>query len=248
MHTPRAFETRYHAYFYCYPLPLDIAFPPGPSPVLRRIWMSASAIPYSPLNYLLLQGQSRRPYLPPASPEFTPKIGYKNSYINSTTGSYNLSRFKDPALSQRMRLQTVNYSQLPFRYRYDTGTNTFCGTRPYRTLQYVRYKYFLKAHLGHGLRDTLVHRRNEDTSQMGVLIKHPTLRTHQLCGWGGGGSPPLPLIHLQEDWMHILHTLSREGFLEIADQYKDATCLPCVDISGVALLRPSIIQHYTDGG
>jgi len=47
--------------------------------------------------------------------------------------------------------------------------------------------------------------------------------------------------------MHIRHTHLHEGFLEIANQYKDATCIPCVDVSGVALLRPSLIQNYACG-
>ena len=38
----------------------------------------------------------------------------------------------------------VSYSQLP--YRYGIGINTYCLLTPYRTLQYVRYKYLLKAH------------------------------------------------------------------------------------------------------
>jgi hypothetical protein len=50
-----------------------------------------------------------------------------------------------------------------------------------------------------------------------------------------------------EDWMHILHTHSHEGFSEIVNQYKDATCLSYVDVSGVAILCPSLIQHYTYG-
>ncbi len=51
-----------------------------------------------------------------------------------------------------------------------------------------------------------------------------------------------------EDWMHILHTHSHEEFSEIANQYKDTTCLPCVDVSGIAHLRPSLIQIYTYSG
>ena len=55
------------------------------------------------------------------------------------------------------------------------------------------------------------------------VIKHPPLKIHQLCGWGGGHNSPLAQIHSVEDWMHILYTHSCEGFSEIANQYKDAT-------------------------
>ncbi len=146
-------------------LPLDTTFPPDHRPVLRRIWTSASVTPYGPLNYLLPKVQPRRPFLPPTSSEFTPKIGYNNSHMNSNTGNYSLSRLIDHALSQRLPLHTEKHRQLPYRYRYGTCTNTYRCTRPYRTLQYVRYRYLLEAHLGHNLGDTLVHMRNEATSQ-----------------------------------------------------------------------------------
>ena len=48
--------------------------------------------------------------------------------------------------------------------------------------------------------------------------------------------------------MHILCTHSHEEFSDIANQYTYATCLPCVDVSGVALLRPFLIHHYAYGG
>ena len=81
------------------------------------------------------------------------------------------------------------------------------------------------------------------------MIKYPPLRTHPFCGWGGEGhNTPLPQIHSVEDWRHIIHTHSHEGFSQIPHQYKDTTCLPCVDVSGVALLRPSLIYHYVSGG
>ena len=76
------------------------------------------------------------------------------------------------ALSKRLPLHMVNHKQLPYRCRYGTGTNTYFGTRPYRTLQYVRHRYLLKAHLAQSLRDTHVHGLSEATSQSaGVTIK-----------------------------------------------------------------------------
>jgi hypothetical protein len=194
MHKPRAFDTRCHAYFCRYPSQC-IQLSPWPGPVLRRIWMSALAIPYGPLNYMLPQGQSRRPYLPPASSEFTHIIRYANSHVNFTTGNYSLSRLIDLALSQRLPLHTVNHRQLPYRYRYGTSTNTYCGMRPYRMLPYVRHRYLLKAHLAQSLRDTHVHGLKEATSQSGGGgDQAPPTQGTPVLRLGGRGTqhPPSP--------------------------------------------------------
>ena len=64
----------------------------------------------------------------------------------------------------------------------------------------------------------------------------------------GVHNTPLPQIRLVEDSIHLLHTHSHEEFSEIANQYEDESCLLCIDVSGVALLHPSLIRHYTYGG
>ena len=71
-------------------------------------------------------------------------MGIKNSHTIFTAGSYTLSKIMQLALSQRLPLHTVNYSQL--RYRYGTGTNTYCRATPYLTLKYIRYTCLLKGH------------------------------------------------------------------------------------------------------
>ena len=50
-----------------------------------------------------------------------------------------------------------------------------------------------------------------------------------------------------EDWIHILETNTHEEFADLTAEYDDNTCPPCMDVSGVALLRLSLIQHYTYG-
>ena len=115
-----------------------------------------------------------------------------------------------------MSFATINYIQLP--YRHGTGTITYCRAIQYRTLQYLRYMCLLKARLGHGLRDTLVHGRNEATYSQSVCVRGGGIK-HQFSGHtssavGGEGdtTPPLPQIHSVEECMHILHTHSHEGF------------------------------------
>ena len=46
---------------------------------------------------------------------------------------------------------------------------------------------------------------------------------------------------------HPLATYINEEFAELTAEYDDNTCPPCMDVSGVALLRPSLIQRYTYG-
>jgi hypothetical protein len=38
-----------------------------------------------------------------------------------------------------------------------------------------------------------------------------------------------------------------EEFTSLALLYKDHTCPPCMDVSGVTLIRPSQIHHYVYG-
>jgi hypothetical protein len=45
----------------------------------------------------------------------------------------------------------------------------------------------------------------------------------------------------------MLHTHTHEEFATLVTLHKDHTCPPCRDVSGVALLRPSQIQHYVYG-
>lgn len=42
-----------------------------------------------------------------------------------------------------------------------------------------------------------------------------------------------------------VHT--HDDLVVLAARYDDESCPPCMDVSGVALLRPSLIQHYTYG-
>ena len=111
-------------------------------------------------------------------------------------------------------------------------------------------RYLLITHFGHDLRDILVHGRDEFTSESGIGDQAPPTQDTRVLRLGGEGDTtlPLPQIHSMEYWMHIHHTRSHEGFLEIANHYKDATCLSCVDVSGVALLHLSLIHQYAYGG
>jgi len=77
---------------------------------------------------------------------------------------------------------------------------------------------------------------------------HQSPSTHDTPVLRRGGYTPLPPIRSMDDWIHILHTHSQENFSEIASQYDDDSCLPCMNVSGVALLHPSLIHHYTYGG
>jgi hypothetical protein len=52
-------------------------------------------------------------------------------------------------------------------------------------------------------------------------------------------SNPLPPTHIVDEWIHILHTQTHEEFAELAALCEDATCLPCMDVSSAAVLRPS---------
>jgi len=52
--------------------------------------------------------------------------------------------------------------------------------------------------------------------------------------------PPIPIIG---EWAHMLLNHIHEELATLATLQKDNTCPPCRDVSGVALLRPSQIQH-----
>ena len=83
---------------------------------------------------------------------------------------------------------------------------------------------------------------------------------------GGGGNPtqsrkpdcldaaleaeplpaPNPITYIRE-WIHQLQTHTHEDFASLALLHKDHTCLPYMDVSGVALLRPSQMHHCVYG-
>jgi len=87
---------------------------------------------------------------------------------------------------------------------------------------------------------------------------------HSLYG-GGHTSLPLPFAYLEEapkerprtpsqplitslmNWTQLLLAHTHEEIASLATLQKDHTCLPCEDVSGVAL-HPSQIQHYVYGG
>jgi hypothetical protein len=55
---------------------------------------------------------------------------------------------------------------------------------------------------------------------------------------------PIPTIR---EWARLLHTHTHEEFATLALLHKDHFSPPCMDVSGVALIRPSQIQHYVFG-
>jgi hypothetical protein len=59
--------------------------------------------------------------------------------------------------------------------------------------------------------------------------------------------PPPPISYV-DDWIHILRTHKDEEFTRLATHYEVESCPPCMDTSGIAILRPPLIQHYTHGG
>ncbi len=93
------------------------------------------------------------------------------------------------------------------------------------------------------------------------LFSLPSLRhrsAHPLIR-GGGGAPhqntparhtstQTPSIQTIDDYIHLLHTHSHEEFANNVEPLSDATCTPCYDVSGLALLRPSQIKRYIYGG
>ena len=65
---------------------------------------------------------------------------------------------------------------------------------------------------------------------------------------GGYTTTNLSQIRSEDDWTHILCTHTHGEFAVLADCYDADSCPPCMYVSGVASLRPSLIQHYTCGG
>ena len=56
--------------------------------------------------------------------------------------------------------------------------------------------------------------------------------------------PPISTIG---GWAQMLLYHTHEEFAALATLQKDHACTPCIDVSGVALLRPSHIHHYVYG-
>ncbi len=50
-----------------------------------------------------------------------------------------------------------------------------------------------------------------------------------------------------KDWAHLLRTHTHEEFAALALVQEDYSCPPALDISGVALIRPSQIHRYVFG-